>query len=79
MPAFPCCVSTALPITTHFYREMFAARPELTWLFNMGNQANGAQQQSLASAVFAYAANVDRADVLAPCWSASSTSTWPWA
>lgn len=55
-----------LAITTHFYREMFAARPELTRLFNMGNQANGAQQQSLASAVFAYAANVDRADVLAP-------------
>ncbi|MGO4306094.1 MULTISPECIES: globin domain-containing protein [unclassified Cupriavidus] len=55
-----------LAITTHFYREMFAARPELTNLFNMGNQANGSQQQSLASAVFAYAANVDRADLLAP-------------
>ncbi len=55
-----------LAITTHFYREMFAARPELKNLFNMGNQANGAQQQSLASAVFAYAANIDRADVLAP-------------
>lgn len=55
-----------LAITTHFYREMFAARPELKNLFNMGNQANGSQQQSLASAVFAYAANVDRADVLAP-------------
>lgn len=55
-----------LAITTHFYREMFAARPELTRLFNMGNQASGAQQQSLASAVFAYAANIDRADVLAP-------------
>lgn len=53
-------------ITTHFYREMFAARPELTSLFNMGNQANGSQQQSLAMAVFAYAANIDRADVLAP-------------
>ncbi len=55
-----------LAITTHFYREMFAARPELTQLFNMGNQANGSQQQSLASAVFAYAANIDRADALAP-------------
>lgn len=55
-----------LAITTHFYREMFAARPELKRLFNMGNQANGSQQQSLASAVFAYAANIDRADVLAP-------------
>lgn len=55
-----------LAITTHFYREMFADRPELTQLFNMGNQANGSQQQSLASAVFAYAANIDRADALAP-------------
>jgi nitric oxide dioxygenase len=55
-----------LAITSHFYREMFAARPELKSIFNMGNQANGSQQQSLASAVFAYAANIDRADVLAP-------------
>ncbi|HEX8834684.1 MAG TPA: globin domain-containing protein, partial [Abditibacteriaceae bacterium] len=35
-------------------------------LFNMGNQANGSQQQSLASAVFAYAANYQNADALAP-------------
>lgn len=55
-----------LAITTHFYREMFADRPELTQLFNMGNQANGSQQQSLASAVFAYAANIDNASALAP-------------
>ncbi|CAG9174367.1 Flavohemoprotein [Cupriavidus laharis] len=55
-----------LAITTHFYREMFSARPELTQLFNMGNQANGSQQQSLASAVFAYAANIDNAGALAP-------------
>jgi len=55
-----------LSITTHFYREMFAARPELTQIFNMGNQANGSQQQSLASAVFAYAANIDNAAALTP-------------
>ncbi|OZI38256.1 flavohemoprotein [Bordetella genomosp. 10] len=55
-----------LTITKTFYRNMFADRPDLTNLFNMGNQASGAQQQSLASAVFAYAANYDRADVLAP-------------
>ncbi|MEC3768253.1 MULTISPECIES: globin domain-containing protein [Cupriavidus] len=55
-----------LAITTHFYREMFADRPELTQLFNMGNQANGSQQQSLASAVFAYAANIDNAAALGP-------------
>lgn len=32
----------------------------------MGNQANGAQQQSLASAVFAYAANIGAPEALAP-------------
>jgi nitric oxide dioxygenase len=55
-----------LAITTEFYRSMFAAHPELTRLFNMGNQANGAQQQSLASAVFAYAANIGNAAALGP-------------
>ncbi|SFD51320.1 globin domain-containing protein [Massilia yuzhufengensis] len=53
-------------ITTTFYASMFAAHPELTKLFNMGNQANGAQQQSLASAVFAYAANIGNAGALGP-------------
>ena len=53
-------------ITRTFYKNMFAEHPELTNIFNMGNQASGAQQQSLASAVFAYAANIDNADALAP-------------
>lgn len=53
-------------ITRTFYENMFAAHPELTNLFNMGNQASGVQQQSLASAVFAYAANIDNPDALAP-------------
>ncbi|MGH8854157.1 MAG: globin domain-containing protein [Telluria sp.] len=55
-----------LAITTTFYRSMFAAHPELTNLFNMGNQASGAQQQSLASALFAYAANIGNAGALGP-------------
>jgi nitric oxide dioxygenase len=45
---------------------MFAELPELTNLFNMGNQASGAQQQSLASAVFAYAANIGDPAALGP-------------
>jgi len=53
-------------ITQAFYRNLFVEFPALTNLFNMGNQANGSQQQSLASAVFAYAANFDNADALAP-------------
>lgn len=55
-----------LAITTTFYRNLFAEFPELTKLFNMGNQANGAQQQSLASAVFAYAANIGDPGALGP-------------
>ncbi|QNM97431.1 globin domain-containing protein [Chitinimonas koreensis] len=55
-----------LAITRAFYRNMFAAHPELNDLFNLGNQANGSQQQSLAAAVFAYAAHIDDAAALAP-------------
>lgn len=55
-----------LAITKTFYRNMFAEFPELTNLFNMGNQASGVQQQSLASAVFAYAANIGDPAALAP-------------
>ncbi|MGI4845972.1 MAG: NO-inducible flavohemoprotein [Janthinobacterium lividum] len=55
-----------LAITTTFYSSMFAAHPELKNLFNMGNQASGVQQQSLASAVFAYAANIGNAAALGP-------------
>jgi nitric oxide dioxygenase len=55
-----------LAITQTFYRNMFAAHPELKNLFNMGNQASGVQQQSLAAAVFAYAANIDNAQALGP-------------
>ncbi len=53
-------------ITSTFYKNMFDEHPELTNIFNMGNQASGAQQQSLASAVFAYAANIDNPDALGP-------------
>ena len=53
-------------ITRTFYRNVFAELPALTNLFNMGNQANGAQQQSLASAVFAYAANIGNPGALGP-------------
>lgn len=55
-----------LAITTAFYRNMLNMHPELNNLFNQGNQANGSQQQSLASAVFAYAANIDNEAALTP-------------
>jgi nitric oxide dioxygenase len=53
-------------ITTAFYHNLFVEYPALKNLFNMGNQANGAQQQSLAAAVFAYAANISNPEVLTP-------------
>lgn len=62
----PVLREQGLAITRHFYTQMFAAHPELNNLFNLGNQANGVQQQSLAAAVFAYAANIDNPDALAP-------------
>ncbi|MES2742705.1 MAG: globin domain-containing protein [Pseudomonadota bacterium] len=62
----PVLRAHGVAITTTFYRKLFAAHPELTNVFNMGNQANGAQQQSLAAAVFAYAANIDHPGALAP-------------
>ena len=55
-----------LAITRVFYSNMFSEHPELKHVFNMGNQANGAQQQSLAAAVFAYAANISQPAALAP-------------
>jgi nitric oxide dioxygenase len=62
----PVLQAHGVAITTTFYSNMFNAHPELKNLFNMGNQANGSQQQSLAAAVFAYAANIDNAAALQP-------------
>ena len=53
-------------ITRCFYSRLFDRHPDLRNLFNMGNQQSGAQQQSLASALYAYAANIDNQAALAP-------------
>lgn len=53
-------------ITSRFYADMLGTHPALTRLFNMGNQAQGRQQQSLAAAVFAYAANIGNPAALGP-------------
>ncbi|SDK54440.1 nitric oxide dioxygenase [Methylophilus rhizosphaerae] len=53
-------------ITTVFYNSLFNTHPELRNVFNMRNQADGTQQQSLAAAVFAYAANFENPAALAP-------------
>jgi nitric oxide dioxygenase len=51
-------------ITKHFYRRMFTNRPELRNLFNQTHQASGTQADTLAHAVYAYAANIDNLGAL---------------
>ena len=45
-------------ITTLFYREMFAAHPELLRVFNRANQAIGEQPKALAASVVAFAVHL---------------------
>lgn len=51
-------------LTRHFYQRMFRENPEVKSLFNPRNQAGGTQQRALAGAICAFAANVDRLEVL---------------
>lgn len=52
-------------IITQFYRNMLGAHPELKNIFNMRHQERGEQQQALARAVYAYAANIEDPESLA--------------
>lgn len=47
-----------------FYRNMFAAHPELLNIFNPANQASGQQPRSLAGSVLVYGANLHQPEVL---------------
>lgn len=51
-------------LTGHFYRRMFEKNPEVAPYFNRANQVAGSQQKALASAICAFAANVDNLEVL---------------
>ncbi len=51
-------------LTRHFYKKMFERNPEVQSFFNPANQASGGQQQALAGAICAYAANIDNLAVL---------------
>jgi nitric oxide dioxygenase len=51
-------------LTRHFYQRMFRENPEVAPLFNSRNQHGGTQQRALAGAICAFAANVDRLEVL---------------
>lgn len=51
-------------LTRHFYQRMFSHHPEVTPFFNPAHQTSGSQQQALAGAICAYAANIDNLEVL---------------
>lgn len=51
-------------LTRHFYKRMFSHNPEVQPFFNPAHQESGSQQQALAGAICAYAANIDNLDVL---------------
>jgi nitric oxide dioxygenase len=53
-------------ITKHFYQRMFAHHPELKNVFNQTHQKSGNQPETLARAVYAYAANIDNLGALGP-------------
>ncbi|MBK4736703.1 NO-inducible flavohemoprotein [Noviherbaspirillum pedocola] len=55
----PVLAQHGYDIIKHFYRDMLSAHPELKNVFNMRHQQRGEQQEALARAVYAYAANID--------------------
>jgi nitric oxide dioxygenase len=55
----PVLAQHGYSIIQRFYTRLFEAHPDLKNLFNMGHQERGEQQQALARAVYAYAANIE--------------------
>ncbi|KWE60980.1 dihydropteridine reductase [Burkholderia ubonensis] len=60
----PVLAEHGATITKHFYGRMFARHPELKNLFNQTHQKTGSQPETLAKAVYAYAANIDNLGAL---------------
>jgi nitric oxide dioxygenase len=61
----PVLAQHGYDIIKHFYRNMLSAHPELKNIFNMRHQERGEQQEALARAVYAYAANIEDPQCLA--------------
>jgi nitric oxide dioxygenase len=55
----PILAQHGYDIIKHFYRDLLSAHPELKNVFNMRHQERGEQQEALARAVYAYAANIE--------------------
>ena len=61
----PAVAPNAHLITQKFYADMLSQNEELFTFFSRSNQASGAQAQTLADAVVAYASNIDNLSALA--------------
>lgn len=55
----PVLAAHGYDIIKHFYRSLLGTHPELKNVFNMRHQERGQQQEALARAVYAYAANIE--------------------
>ena len=62
----PVLVQYGTQICTAFYANLLREIPAFNNVFNTSNQRNGHQQQALAGALYAYAANIDNLEVLKP-------------
>lgn len=62
----PVLAEHGTTITSVFYRNLFAAHPELLNVFNHANQAQGRQQAALANAVYAAAVHIDNLENILP-------------
>ncbi len=60
----PIIADQAEALTRHFYKRMFTHNPEVIPYFNQAHQREGRQQKALAAAICAYAANIDRLEML---------------
>lgn len=61
----PVLADHGYDIIKHFYRSLLGSHPELKNVFNMRHQERGQQQEALARAVYAYAANIEDPSCLA--------------
>jgi nitric oxide dioxygenase len=60
----PLLESGGEALTTHFYTLMLDEHPEVRPMFNLANQASGAQPRALANGVLMYARHIDQLEQL---------------
>ena len=60
----PALEEHGVTLTSRFYERMFEYNPEVMPFFNAANQKAGRQQKALASAIVAYAKNIENLEVL---------------